>query len=320
MFERFTDRARRTIFFARYEASALGGVYIESHHLLLGILREDAMLRLRLSGSAEGLRTEIEKSFKDPSASTSTSADMPISREVRRALEFAEKEAMELKSPVACGQLVLGLLRVKESAAAMMLKKYGIDYRSYRELVRTDPIPAVAPEEQRPARQISRPDVLPYAQSQPAAPSLQATLSRFEQLLDRMVDLFDREGDAAGEQRLKRKPWSRKQAVGHLIDWAAAHQNWIARALTEPNVSTPGYPADDWVSAQRYDEFSWLELVRLWASLNRLLLHVMTGLPEAKLNTMFRIGIERPMALREVIAAYVDHVEDLAGQMLALGS
>ena len=41
MFERYTERARRTIFFARYEAAQIGSAYIETEHILLGLLRED---------------------------------------------------------------------------------------------------------------------------------------------------------------------------------------------------------------------------------------------------------------------------------------
>ena len=40
MFERYTERARRVLFFARYELSALGGNTIETDHILLCILRE----------------------------------------------------------------------------------------------------------------------------------------------------------------------------------------------------------------------------------------------------------------------------------------
>jgi ATP-dependent Clp protease ATP-binding subunit ClpA len=44
MFERYTEKARRTIFFARYEASQFGSLYIETEYLLLGLLREDKAL------------------------------------------------------------------------------------------------------------------------------------------------------------------------------------------------------------------------------------------------------------------------------------
>jgi ATP-dependent Clp protease ATP-binding subunit ClpC len=47
MFERYTEKARRVIFFARYEASQFGQPYIETEHLLLGVLREDKALSIR---------------------------------------------------------------------------------------------------------------------------------------------------------------------------------------------------------------------------------------------------------------------------------
>ena len=44
MFERYTEKARRVIFFARYEASQFGAQAIEAEHILLGLLREDKQL------------------------------------------------------------------------------------------------------------------------------------------------------------------------------------------------------------------------------------------------------------------------------------
>ena len=52
MFERYTEKARRVIFFARYEASQFGSPYIETEHLLLGLLREDKALTNRFLRSA----------------------------------------------------------------------------------------------------------------------------------------------------------------------------------------------------------------------------------------------------------------------------
>lgn len=41
MFERYTEKARRVIFFARYEASEFGNPEINPEFLLLGLLREE---------------------------------------------------------------------------------------------------------------------------------------------------------------------------------------------------------------------------------------------------------------------------------------
>jgi hypothetical protein len=63
MVERYTEKARRVIFFARYEASQFGSPCIETEHLLLGLLREDKALAnrfLRSSASVESIRKQIE--------------------------------------------------------------------------------------------------------------------------------------------------------------------------------------------------------------------------------------------------------------------
>ena len=63
MFERYTEKARRVIFFARFEASQFGSPNIESEHLLLGLLREDKGLTnrfLRSHVAVESIRKQIE--------------------------------------------------------------------------------------------------------------------------------------------------------------------------------------------------------------------------------------------------------------------
>src|SRR5467141_583000 len=64
VFERYTERARRVIFFARYEASQLGSNSIETEHLLLGLIREGKGLTSRIFSkshlSMETIRKEIE--------------------------------------------------------------------------------------------------------------------------------------------------------------------------------------------------------------------------------------------------------------------
>jgi ATP-dependent Clp protease ATP-binding subunit ClpC len=40
VFEQYTEKARRVLFFAQYEASQDGSPQIESEHLLLALLRE----------------------------------------------------------------------------------------------------------------------------------------------------------------------------------------------------------------------------------------------------------------------------------------
>ena len=83
MFERYTEKARRVIFFARYEASQFGSPYIETEHLLLGLLREDKALTnrfLRSHASVESRSASKLRRILLPSREkVSTSVDLPLS-------------------------------------------------------------------------------------------------------------------------------------------------------------------------------------------------------------------------------------------------
>ena len=98
MFERYTERARRVIFFARYEASQFGSTTIETEHLLLGLIREDKNLTNRFlpnSSSIENIRKEIEGRTTIRER-VSTSIDLPLSNECKRILAYANEEAERL--------------------------------------------------------------------------------------------------------------------------------------------------------------------------------------------------------------------------------
>ncbi|HYR44424.1 MAG TPA: Clp protease N-terminal domain-containing protein, partial [Terriglobia bacterium] len=129
MFERYTETARRTIFFARYSASQYGSRTIETEHLLLGILREDPNLIRRFlpSRSNENIRGEVEK-YLTMRPKLSTSIDMPLSNECKRILASALEEADMLDHRrIGAEHLLLGILREHESAASQVLHSAGLN-------------------------------------------------------------------------------------------------------------------------------------------------------------------------------------------------
>lgn len=136
MFERYTEKARRAIFFARYEASQYGSTYIETEHLLLGVLREDKALTkclLRSHASVESIRKQIED-HTTIREKVSTSVDLPLSNECKRVLAYAAEEAELLGHPhIGTEHLLLGLLRESKSFAAMILAERGVDAKTVRE-------------------------------------------------------------------------------------------------------------------------------------------------------------------------------------------
>ena len=137
MFERYTERARRVLFFARYEASQLGSISIETEHLLLGLIREGKGLTSRIFArshlSLEGIRKEIEGRtvFREK---VSTSVEIPFSAETKRVLRFAAEEADRLlHNYVGTEHLLLGLLREERSVAASILVEKGMRPNTVRE-------------------------------------------------------------------------------------------------------------------------------------------------------------------------------------------
>jgi len=138
MFERYTEKARRVIFFARYEASQYGSPYIETEHLLLGLLREDRALAKRILGevnSEEGIRAEIEKHIT-PRERISTSVEVPLTLESKKILNLAAEEADRLgHRHIGTEHVLLGLLRVEGSLAGKILQARGVRVATLREQV-----------------------------------------------------------------------------------------------------------------------------------------------------------------------------------------
>jgi ATP-dependent Clp protease ATP-binding subunit ClpA len=136
MFERYTERARRVVFLARYEASQLGSAAIETEHLLLGVIREADGFTGRLfatDGRGKKIRREIEgrSAHRDK---VSTSVDIPLSQESRRALSHAAEESRRmLHENVDIAHILLGLLREEDGVAAVALRESGVQLASTRE-------------------------------------------------------------------------------------------------------------------------------------------------------------------------------------------
>src|SRR5215472_2359570 len=118
MFERYTENARRAIFFARFEASQFGSPFINTEHLLLGLFRQDNTLAnqlLRSRGAIESMRSKID-AHMPIREKVSTSVDLPLSHDCKRALACAAEEAQRLNhAQITLPHLLLGLLLEEKS-------------------------------------------------------------------------------------------------------------------------------------------------------------------------------------------------------------
>ncbi len=140
MFERYTEKARRVIFFARYEALQYGSETISPEHVLLGLMREDKTISARFfpfrhSLTVDTIRREIEDRIV-PRERIPQSAELHLSPETKRILAYTKEESERLGSrKIGVEHLLLGILREEASIAAEILYQYGVRLHGVREKI-----------------------------------------------------------------------------------------------------------------------------------------------------------------------------------------
>ncbi|MGI9055080.1 MAG: ATP-dependent Clp protease ATP-binding subunit [Pyrinomonadaceae bacterium] len=140
MFERYTEKARRVIFFARYEALQYGSQLIAPEHILLGLMREDKTVTARFfpfrkSVTVEAVRREFEERIvlreRIPQ-----SVELHLAPESKKILIYANEESRALRNRhIGPEHLLLGLIREEKSTAAEILYQFGLRLKDVREEV-----------------------------------------------------------------------------------------------------------------------------------------------------------------------------------------
>ncbi len=128
MFERYTESARRTLFFARYEASEFGSMSIETEHILLGLVREGKGIVAHVLPPpiADASRDEIHRRVARREK-IATSIEIPFSEQTKLVLQHAAREADDLRHGyIGPEHLLLGLMREDESVAGSVLLGQGL--------------------------------------------------------------------------------------------------------------------------------------------------------------------------------------------------
>lgn len=102
--------------------------------------------------------------------------------------------------------------------------------------------------------------------------------------------------------------WSRKQVLGHLIDSASNNHQRFVRACLAPSLEFPAYDQNGNIQVQAPEGADWSLLVSLWATYNRYLAHIIARLPVEKLETLCRIGSNKPVTLGFLATDYLTHL------------
>ncbi len=136
MFNRFTERARKVIVYAKEEARRFNHDYIGTEHLLLGLIREGegvaAAVMQKLGVDLESIRIEVEK-LVQPGPQTQVVGDIPFTPRSKKALELAAEEARALgHNYIGTEHLLLGLVKEGEGMAYRVLLNLGMDLGKLR--------------------------------------------------------------------------------------------------------------------------------------------------------------------------------------------
>src|SRR3989454_3608209 len=135
MWQRFTERARRIIFFAQEEAAGLGENYVGTEHLLLGLVRENdsvaARILDRLGVPLGRIRSDIERQVTRGHGNLGQ--DMQLTPRAKRVIDLAYEEARQLNNNyIGTEHLLLGVIREGDGLAARVLVKLGADLERTR--------------------------------------------------------------------------------------------------------------------------------------------------------------------------------------------
>jgi ATP-dependent Clp protease ATP-binding subunit ClpA len=135
MWQRFTERARRVVFFAQEEAARFGGNLVDTEHLLLGLVREEdsAACRIltRLGTPAGAVRTETEARVTRVQGDLSRATE--LTSKAKRVIDLAYEEARLLDNNyIGSEHLLVAIIREGDGLGARVLESLGIDLQRAR--------------------------------------------------------------------------------------------------------------------------------------------------------------------------------------------
>jgi len=130
MFERFTDKARRSVILAQEAARLLGHDYIGAEHILLGLLQEGsgaaATVLESLGVTYEAAQRHVEEAIGRGEGQPT--GHIPFTPAAKKALQLSLREAIQLgDNYIGTEHVLLGLIRDGEGPAIQVLMRMAVD-------------------------------------------------------------------------------------------------------------------------------------------------------------------------------------------------
>jgi len=311
MFERYTEKARRVIFFARYEASNFGSPYIETEHLLLGVLREDKALTNRFLRSDASVETSIREQIAGATTireKISTSVDLPLSNECKRVLAYAAEEAHRLSHEhIGTEHLLLGLLREEKCFAAEILQERGLQLQAIREELQKMSPENLERREQGMLTTSSRQKAESAAAQSITSDFLDVSCRRLGQMTEYLTACVKKLTD----EQIWRRHGAYENAVGNLVLHLCGNaRQWIMHGVggaPDVRVRDKEFSADGGMSGA--------ELVALFEATMDEAKRVIAAVPAERM--VERVTPQgRDVSVLEAIYQVVGHVQQHVGQII----
>lgn len=267
MFERYTEPARRVVFFGRYEAVQAGSPTIETEHLLLGLLREEkALFHDLLPQVTYQSASEKIKAKGSDRAPTPTNVDLPLSNESKRVLAYAAEEAERLDHRhIGPEHLLLGLLRETKSVAARVLCELGVDLLSMRKSIAERPVPWIF--RNAPQHLVAKAGTAPTVEIHGARYNLeyvhQAVIEctkhqwhwQRESWTPRDIVISPANGGVSFDIRLAQPPTNFRLVKNGWTQDQCVICHWSLKATDKPEHNTGYTNGRDWVCTECYEKF-----------------------------------------------------------------
>ena len=130
----------------------------------------------------------------------------------------------------------------------------------------------------------------------------------YQKTIERVYQMFRTCPDPSARE--KGEGWSVKEILGHLVDSVSNNHQRLARYVPKGNLHYPAYDQELCVKRADYQTFDFDLLLALWYNYNKLLFHLVAGIPAADLDATISIGDKPPVALRQLIQDYFTHMEN----------
>jgi ATP-dependent Clp protease ATP-binding subunit ClpC len=132
----FSERVQEVIRLSREEALRLGHDYIGTEHLLLGIIRENHGVAVKILSNLGVDLASLKKTIEDTvriSGGTLTIGNIPLTKQAEKVLKITQIESKIYKSDViGTEHILLSLLRDEDNVATQILNQFNVTYETAR--------------------------------------------------------------------------------------------------------------------------------------------------------------------------------------------